>query len=113
MSNQAFSGNNSSLKVLASGSGTFSIPSFAGSGERTGTAVIPHGYGSDQLLFQVSTDGGFADGAMIPWESNDGRLIQYAYIDSTNLTIVGIDFDASGSGQPQRDITYYYRILIP
>lgn len=101
------------MKILAEGSGVFTIPAFAGIGEATGTATINHGYGSDELLFQVSTDGGFADGALIPWESADGRLIQYAKLNDTSLVIVGIDTDSSGSGQPARDITFYYRIFIP
>lgn len=103
----------SSLKVLKQGSGTFTIPLLPGAGEKQATATIPHGYTSDNILFQVATTGGSTDGVILPWESNDGRVILYAQIDSTNLYIIGNDNDSGGTGQPARTITYYYRILIP
>lgn len=103
----------SSNKVLLSGTGSFSVAALAGAGETFSSATIPHGYSSDNLLFQVTTVGGGTDGVILPWQSNDGRVTQYARLDSTNLYIFCISSDASGLGSAGFTITYYYRILIP
>lgn len=103
----------SSNKLAFSSTGSFTIPALPGAGETFGQAVIPHGLGTDNLLFQVSTMGGTTNGVFLPWESNDGRLTQYASVDNTNLTITGISEDASGLGAPAYTITYFVRILIP
>jgi hypothetical protein len=50
---------------------------------------------------------------MLPWQANDGRFLQYAYVDSVNLYIVFNSSDTGGSGNPAYAVTYYYRILIP
>ena len=108
----------SSNKLYKEGSGTFAVSALGGAGETFGFISIPHEYTkdgspSDELLYQVSTNGGPVDGTILPWSSNDGRITQYAYVDSTNLTIVCISSDSSGSGAPARTISYYYRLLIP
>lgn len=103
----------SSNKVLKEGTGTFTIPGFTAPGESTATATIAHGFGSDELLVQVSVDNVTVGSAAIPWGSNDNRLILYPAVDSTNLYITGI-FSSGGAGaEPVIDVTYYYRILIP
>lgn len=107
------SSNSSSNKVLLEGSGTLSVAALPGAGETHTIATIAHNYGSDDLLFQVSTNGGPTNGVMLPWESNDGRNIQWASIDSTNLYITVNSNDSSGSGAPAYTINYYYRILVP
>jgi hypothetical protein len=103
----------SSNKVLLEGSGTLSVASLGGSGQTHTTVTIPHNFGSDNLLFQVSTNGGPTDGVMLPWESNDSRVIQYASIDDTNLYITVNSNDSSGSGSNAFSIDYFYRILVP
>lgn len=103
----------SSNKVLKEGSGTISVATLPGAGETQSTATIPHGFGSDNLLPQVTTIGGGTDGVIIPWQSNDSRGTQYVRIDSTNLYITVTSMDVSGLGAPGYVVTYYYRILIP
>lgn len=105
--------NASSNKVLLEGSGKLSVSYLPGSGQTHSTATIPHNYGSDNLLFQVSTNGGPTNGVMLPWESNDGRITQYASVDSTNLYITVISYDGSGYGAGAFTINYFYRILVP
>lgn len=103
----------SSNKVLLDGFGTFNVPALVGAGNTFGSATVPHGINSDNLLFQVSTTGAGTDGVILPWASNDGRKLQYARLDSTNLYIFCISSDASGLGASAFTVTYYYRILIP
>lgn len=103
----------SSNKVLLEGSGTLTVAALSGSGQTHTTATISHGFSSDNLLFQVSTNGGPTNGVMLPWESNDSRIIQYASVDSTNLYITVISYDGSGYGAQAFTITYFYRILVP
>lgn len=103
----------SSNKVIKQGSGSFVLSALGGSGETTTTATIPHGFSSDNLLFQVTSNGGPQDGTVMPWESNDGRVILYASIDSANLYVSGISSDVSGYGAPSYTIVFYYRILVP
>lgn len=111
--NIQFSSANSSLKVLKEGSGSFAVGALGGAGETLGSVLIPHGYTSDNLLFQVTTNGGYLSGVILPWESNDGRMIQYAQLDSTNLAIACISSDSSGLGAPAFTVSYFYRLLIP
>lgn len=105
--------NASSNKVVLEGSGTLTVPSLSSSGETHTIAVVPHNLNTDNLLFQVSTNGGPTDGVTLPWESNDGRIIQYASIDDTNLYITVNSNDSSGYGTSSYLITYFYRILAP
>jgi len=103
----------SSLKVWKQGTGSFVVPGLSGEGETYGSATIAHGYPSDNLLFQVATSGAESNGTIIPWESNDGRQIQYATIDGTNLTIYCISSNSGSGSVASFTITYSYRILIP
>lgn len=103
----------SSNKLLKEGSGSITVAALGGAGETQTTATIPHGFATDILIPQVTTIGAGTDGVIIPWESNDGRFIQYLRIDSTNLYITIISSDTSGLGAPGFTATYYYRIIIP
>lgn len=107
----------SSNKVLLQGSGSVSVTALAAAGETTATATIPHGYNSDQLLFQVmvsgSTPGAVVNPTTLPWSSSDNRLIIYAALDSANLYIGVNSNDSSGFGAPARTIDYSYRLLVP
>lgn len=95
------------------GSGSFTLAALGGAGETTTTATIPHNFGSDNLLFQVSADGATTSGLILPWQSNDGRIILYADVDATNLYVTGISSDSSGAGAPSYTIIFYYRVLVP
>lgn len=106
----------SSNKVWLQGTGTFNTAVLPGVGERLGSATIPHGYGSDNLIFQVSTTtdiSGTGTYTVLPWNSNDGRLFTYAYLDSTNLYIIRINSDISGFGFAATTTNYSYRLLVP
>lgn len=117
LTNVSFNSNKSSNKVLLQGAGNFTIPLLPGAGENFGSIAIPHGFASDNLLFQVSivcnTIGALIPPHILPWNSNDNRISIYGFIDSTNLTIVGVHNDSGGGGDPLRVIQYFYRILIP
>lgn len=111
MSSQA-----SSNKVFKQGNGSFNVAALAAAGEVAGSATIPHGFGSDKLIFQVSatTDlAGTSNQTTLPWQSNDGRVLVYAYIDTVNLYIIRINSDSSGFGFPAATVTYTYRLLVP
>lgn len=106
----------SSNKLLMEDSGTFTVPVLPGAGDVSGTAIIPHNFGSDNLIMQVQTTtdvAGTTDFTVLPWESNDGRLIIYASVDSTNLYITRINSDSSGFGFPATTVNYTYRLLVP
>lgn len=106
----------SSNKVFAEDDGTFVVPVLPGIGEVTATATIPHTYGSDNLLFQVGTSNDVAGTAIqtvLPWASNDGRVIIYASLDANNLYITRINSDSSGFGFPATTVKYFYRLLVP
>jgi hypothetical protein len=103
----------SSMKILKQGSGTFVIPAIPGLGAEEGTAVIPHGYGTDELLFQVGINI-IAENRMVPWQSNDSRINLWAALDGTNLVIHGEHNEFSVPGAtPDTTVNYYYRIFIP
>ena len=113
-----FSSDLSSTKLVKQGTGSVSVPALGGAGETYGIATIPHGYGSSELIFQVAAtrDTGGTDVTLIaqlPWISPDGRIRQYAYVDETNLYVVCLSFDGSGSGAPARTMNFEYRLLIP
>lgn len=105
----------SSNKLLVSGTGSIAVAALGGAGETFTVATIPHGHTDDELIYQVSatvTIAGTGDYITLPWRSPDGRVIQYAYLDDTNLYIVGIStsFAAPTSA---RTVNYSYRVLIP
>ncbi len=106
----------SSNKIWKQGSGFFSVPVLPGAGEQVSVQTIPHGYTSDNLLFQVITTtdlAGSGDYTVLPWSSPDGRLFTYAYLDNTNLYIARINSDISGFGFPAATVAYSYRLLVP
>ncbi len=107
------SSSSSSNKILLQDSGSFNVPALPGAGNTFGSVTIPHSYKSDNLIFQVTTTGGTTDGVTLPWSSNDGRMFQYASVDSNNLYIYTISADASGLGAPGYTINYTYRVLVP
>jgi hypothetical protein len=102
----------SSNKVLLEGNGTFVVPNLPGPGSVFGSASIPHTFGSDKLLYQVTTNSTITVGAILPWQSNDGRILHYAQISSTELTIFAIS-SSVGAAIPSYSIDYTYRILVP
>lgn len=101
----------SSNKLIQEGTGSISIPAIVGSGEEFRTATIPHNQGHDNLLFQVGVALDINNDAVIPWQSNDGRIIAFASIDATNLYIT-INSNTL-AGAPSFLFPYSYRILIP
>lgn len=107
----------SSNKVWLEDSDSFAVGAVVGIGETFAVAAIPHGFGSDNLLTQVAinstTIGSVIDETVLPWSSNDNRLIAYTRIDSTNLYIFVISSDSSGLGAPAFTVNYSYRILVP
>lgn len=105
----------SANKVLLSDKGTLNIPLLPGVGANSGNLIIPHGYGSDNLLFQVSVNDPATTNGLtrLPWTTGDGRITIYANIDAQNLYIFGFHSDAGGGGDPARSLTVYYRVLIP
>lgn len=117
LSDILLSSDRSSQKVYLSDSDTLIMPTLSGAGDSAGVGIVPHGYGSDELIFQVwgygDSSGATVPNVVLPWQSSDGRLTLFAYVDSINLYIVGIHSDASGFGDPERNFHYSYRILIP
>lgn len=107
----------SSNKVLIEGTISFSVPPLGGAGETFGLVAVPHNFGDDNLLYQVAinstTIGAIIDETVIPWSSNDNRLIAYARVDSVNLYIFCISSDSSGFGAPAFTVNCNYRILVP
>lgn len=104
----------SSLKVLAEGTGSLSLPSTVS--KVTITNNIFHGYGSDDLIWQVDGTLSFGSttygGIVTPWETSDGQYTFVATLDSENLYISGIA-QTAGSATVAATITYAYRILVP
>jgi hypothetical protein len=113
---QLFSGA-SSNKLLLEGSSSFNIAPLGGAGETFSVATVPHPFGSDNLLYQVAvnsnTVGAIIDETVIPWSSNDNRIICYARVDTTNLYVFTISSDSSGLGAPAFTVNFTYRILVP
>jgi hypothetical protein len=103
----------SSLKLLKKGNGSYTMDGKVGAGKNYALATIPHGYGSSKLLFQVSSSSGYVAGTILPWESNDGRFLQYAKIDANNLYILGRFEDSGGAGWSAFNVDFSYRIYIP
>jgi hypothetical protein len=95
------------LKLYLEGSGTDTFPANPGSFTLTEkTITIPHGYGSDELIFQASIDG-----VAIPFTTFVGSLQYSTMIDDTNLYISRA-ISSAGSAS-SFDFTYSYRLLIP
>lgn len=105
----------SANKVLLTDKGVLNIPLLPGIGANSGVLTIPHGYGSDNLLYQVSVDDPSTTNGLtrLPWSTSDGRVAIYANIDAQNLYVYGWHSDAGGGGDPARSLTVYYRVLIP
>ncbi len=109
--NMQTSSSTSSMKILAQGSGSLTVPALAGAGQVQGTSVIPHGYGSDLLLFQVVVKmTGVYD--MAPWNANSNNVGIWASIDENNLTVYG-ESNSGAAPVAARTVEYYYRIFIP
>ena len=95
------------LKLYAEGSGTDTFPAAPGGFVLVEeTITIPHGYGSDELIFQASIGG-----VAIPFTTFVGSLQYSTMIDATNLYISIAS--APFSSQSSYDFTYSYRLLIP
>lgn len=104
-----FDANASSLKLLASGTGTLSTA--AGTSADV-TATIPHGYGSDKLLWQVAiTNGQTGQTYVTPLITSNGAYRLQSFMNSTNL-LINVWFSV-GAANPAITWTYTYRILIP
>lgn len=104
----------SSNKVYLEGIGSFTVAALPGAGETFSRAVIPHPFGSDNLLYQVSTLSGVSvNRKILPWAPGDNRQIQFAAIDSTSLYIYFISTDTGGLGSPAFTVNYTYKILVP
>lgn len=108
------SSNASSNKMYKQGSGAFNVPALPGSGSVTAFATVPHGFASDNLLYQVATNSSVSPGNVIlPWAPGDNRVIQYASLDATNLYVYCTSTDSSGLGATAFTVNYTYRILVP
>lgn len=104
----------SSNKVFKEGSGTFTVPSLSGAGETFGGATIAHGFGTSDLIYQVTTTSSVVSGRVIlPWAPGDNRQIQFAAVDTIDLVIYFISTDSSGLGSPGFTVNYTYKLLIP
>lgn len=117
MTNIQFSSENASMKVLKQGSGSFNVASATSGSPQSTTATIAHGYGSDNLLWQVGfkivfSGGGTTTGIITPWGSADGSTTVTSTLDSTNLYITG-KAQTAGLATLAYTVTYYYRIFIP
>lgn len=98
------------LKLLSEGTGSGQVPARGDDDFQYATITIPHGYGSDELVWQVSI---IADGIAYysPFTSSAGSFYIRSFLDSTNLKIEVSDGAAVAA--PAIPFTYYYRILIP
>lgn len=104
----------SSNKVYKEGNGTFTVAALAGAGETFGGATIPHGFGTSNLLYQVTTLSSVSvNRKILPWAPGDNRQIQFAAVDTINLVIYFISTDSSGLGSPAFTVNYTYKILVP
>lgn len=105
----------SALKLWGEGSGSGTIPATAmpSSPPQYDRITIPHGYGSDELIFRVmivipGASSPFNDYFTLP--TSGGGSLGTASIDDTNLYI---EVGNAGSGDPAFNFNYYYWILIP
>lgn len=110
--NAILSSDSSSMKVLLQGTGTLTVP---GGTSNTATATIPHGYGDNNLLWQVvvtETDGSATNNFVTPYLTNDSQVKGVSTLDSTNLYIT-ISTSSGGTPWPVTTWNYTYRILVP
>lgn len=100
-------GFNLSLYLEGEGSGT--VPARVGVDLKWDLITIPHGFESDELIWQV----GIVAGGSIysaPFIANGGFEVA-SYLDDTNLYIVVAD--TSVVNEPAFDFDYIYRLLLP
>lgn len=104
-----------SLKLWREDSGSGTIPATAlpASPPKFSRITIPHGFGSDELVFRVlvvipSASPPFNNYFVIPYAG--GGTYATASVDSTNLYI---EVGNTSSGSAALNFNYYYRILIP
>jgi len=87
LSDILFSSQYSSNKLLKNGIINLSLPAGI---TNNATATIPHGYGSDELIFFVVTrdvSGSTTNNMILPFSNNNSTLIAFANLDATNLYI--------------------------
>lgn len=105
----------SALKLWKEGSGSGTVPATEppSSPPQYDRITIPHGYGSDELIFRVMI---VLPDVLPPFNqyftlpTSGGGSIGTASIDDTNLYI---EVGNAGSGDPAFNFNYYYWILIP
>lgn len=102
----------SSQKVIEEGAGSFSVTGLGGAGFVASTATIPHSSGTDNLIIEVTSNTSYSGGTVLPWQSNDGRMTQYAMVDVSNLYIQCV-LASSGAAIPGFTLNYTYRIIAP
>lgn len=113
------SATNNSLKIYQQGSGTLTVPSGTttpGPDNYTeATITIPHNYGSDELLIQITT-GNFVGGSpgwLTPQVNPRQTVWIFPHINDTNLYITGAESRPSGVTANGYSVSYSYRIFIP
>lgn len=82
-----FSSEYSSTKLLLNGIVNISLPSGT---TNNGTATVPHGYGSDELIYFVvtrDTSGSTTNNMILPFSNSNASLIAFANLDQNNLYI--------------------------
>jgi hypothetical protein len=103
----------SSNKIWLEDSGSFTVAAAPPSADAHTTIPIPHNFGSDNLIWQVSmTDAGNSR-HIVPYAPGDNNLWLYASLDATNLYITATQIDSSGLGLPSYTCLYTYKLLVP
>jgi hypothetical protein len=103
----------SSNKIWLENSGTFTVAAAPPNSDGHTTITIPHGFGSDNLIWQVSMTGAASDWHVVPYAPGDNSLWLFASLDTSNLYITGTQIDSSGFGRPSYVCSYTYKILVP
>lgn len=112
----SFWSGNAALKLVLSGSGSGTIPA---TGSPTGEyqrVAIPHGQGTDKLLFRVLVvipgfPAPYNTFFVTPYAGATGSAgYATASVDGTNLYI---EVGQSGNGLSAQPFSYYYRVLFP
>lgn len=104
-----------SLKLLQQGAGSFVVvPNSLDAHFAEGISEVFHGFGSDELLWQVTfTSVETADSNVLtPYTPSDGRVSVISYVDSTNL-YVGCMAQSAGDVYSTFTVNYTYRLLVP